>query len=135
MDGTSHLKNVIYHDSGSYMISNATFPSYFLQDRDSVTTAHAKLDIAIFIQIAKTMNISARYVGEEPKSFATGIYNQVMAKAFPLAGIECHIVPRKEYGGEVISASKVREALQNNDMNLVKQLVPETTYRYFISVD
>ncbi len=133
MDGTAHLKNVIYHDSGSYMISNATFPSYFLKDSALVTAAHAKLDLAIFTEIAKTMNITARYVGEEPKSFATGIYNQVMADALPHAGIKCHIIPRKEYEGDVISASRVREALQNKDMELLKRLVPETTYQYFLS--
>ena len=29
MEGTAHLKNIRYHDSGPYIISNATFPSYF----------------------------------------------------------------------------------------------------------
>ena len=27
MEGTAHLKNIRYHDSGPYIISNATFPS------------------------------------------------------------------------------------------------------------
>ncbi len=29
--GTRHLNNVIYHESGSYIISSATFPSYFFK--------------------------------------------------------------------------------------------------------
>ncbi len=28
-EGTAHLKNIVYHRTESYMISNATFPSYF----------------------------------------------------------------------------------------------------------
>ena len=34
--GTAHLKNVVLHDSGPYIISNATFPSYFLKDDAAV---------------------------------------------------------------------------------------------------
>lgn len=133
MDGTAHLQNVVYHDSGSYMISSATFPSYFLKDELSVMAGQAKLDLAVFIQIARTLNLSARYVGEEPKSLVTSIYNQTMEEALPNAGIECHVIARKQFGGEAISASTVRAALQNQDMELFKQLVPETTYAYFLS--
>lgn len=41
------------------------------------------------------MGITARYVGEEPTSLVTGLYNQVMAKRLQEAGIGCVIVPRK----------------------------------------
>lgn len=40
-EGTSHLDNIIYHDSGPYIISSATFPSYFQKDMDSVIESHA----------------------------------------------------------------------------------------------
>ncbi len=29
LEGTAHLDNIIYHESDPYIISNATFPSYF----------------------------------------------------------------------------------------------------------
>lgn len=77
--GTSHLANVICHDSGPYIISNATFPSYFLKDEESVIKGHAKLDLIIFSKIAETLSITRRYVGDEPTSQVTGIYNQIMS--------------------------------------------------------
>ena len=95
--------------------------------------SHANLDLTIFVQIAQALGINSRYVGEEPNSEVTGIYNQVMATKLPENGIECHIIPRKEVDGSVISASTVRNALKENQMELLKTLVPETTFEYFQS--
>lgn len=133
LDGTAHLKNIIYHDSGSYMISNATFPSYFLKDEKSVIIGHAKLDLAIFAKIAKSLNITVRYVGEEPSSLVTGVYNQLMTESLPRTGIKCRIIPRKTSNKDVISASSARAAIRDGRMDLLRQLVPETTYQYFTS--
>ena len=79
------------------------------------------------------MGITTRYVGEEPRSLVTGIYNEIMQKELPIHGIRCVVIPRKEWNGEVISASTVRKALQEENWNLLENLVPETTYRYFKS--
>ncbi len=133
MEGTAHLHNIIYHESGSYIISNATFPSYFQKDATAVMESHANLDLSIFVQIAHALGINRRYVGEEPNSEVTGIYNDVMANKLPENGIECHIIPRKEVDGSVISASTVRNALKENQMELLKTLVPKTTLEYFQS--
>ena len=62
--GVAHLPNVVLHDSGPYIISNATFPSYFLKDEAAVIDGHARLDLAVFTKIAAALNITARYVGE-----------------------------------------------------------------------
>ena len=131
--GTVHLPNVILHDSGPYIISSATFPSYFLKDETKVIEGHARLDLEIFKKIAAALNISARYVGEEPTSQVTGLYNQIMAEELPKAGIECRVIPRKEIGGQVISASTVRKALQDGDWETFRRLVPETTAAWFKS--
>ncbi len=128
VDGVAHLPNVICHDSGPYMISNATFPSYFLKDEATVIESHAKLDVTIFVRIAQAMNISARYVGEEPTSQVTGIYNQILSQTLPANGIDCRIIPRKESGGKAISASTVRQYIQNEDWEPLKELVPTTTF-------
>lgn len=132
-EGVSHLPNVICHDSGPYIISNATFPSYFLKDEADVIRGHAKLDIEIFKKIAATLNITARYVGEEPTSLVTGAYNQIMDEELPKAGIQCVTVPRKEAGGTPISASTVRSCLKNDDFDSLQNLVPDTTYKFFTS--
>lgn len=131
--GTSHLSNIIYHDSGPYIISNATFPSYFQKDEASVISSHAELDLEIFKKISSVLGIRRRYVGEEPTSQVTGIYNQIMQTKLPQAGIECIVIPRKETSGKVISASTVRKALQDDDIEVLKTMVPETTLRFFLS--
>lgn len=71
---------MVCHETGPYMISNATFPSYFLKDSDTVIRSHAKLDIQVFLRIAKALSVTDRFVGEEPFSQVTGIYNQWMAE-------------------------------------------------------
>ena len=137
IEGTSHLKNLIYHDSGAYIISSSTFPSYFQKDESAVIESHAKIDLSIFVKIAESLGIKSRYVGEEPKSLVTGIYNKIMQSKLPENGIECVIVPRKQESenGEVISASKVRQAIKDNQLEIIKNLVPESTYKYFTSKD
>lgn len=133
MEGTAHLKNIRYHDSGPYIISNATFPSYFQKDEQAVIESHAMLDLTIFTRIAAALGITRRYVGEEPTSLVTGIYNQIMSEKLPENGIECIIVPRKESYGKAISASTVRMALKEENWERLKELVPEITFAYFQS--
>lgn len=129
--GVAHIPNVVLHDSGPYIISSATFPSYFLKDEAAVIDGHARLDLAVFTKIAKALNVTHRFVGEEPTSQVTGLYNKIMAEELPKAGIQCHIIPRKEADGKAISASTVRVALQNADWETLKTLVPQTTLDYF----
>ena len=131
--GTAHLKNVVLHDSGPYIISNATFPSYFLKDDAAVIQGHAKLDLTIFARIARALGVTVRFVGEEPTSQVTGLYNEIMAAQLPENGIDCVILPRKEALGKAISASTVRAALQAGDWQTLSQLVPQTTLDYFRS--
>jgi len=132
-EGCADLSNVILHTTGSYMVSSAVFPSYFLKDETSVIQAQARLDIAVFKQIAEAAGAQTRYVGEEPFSHVTGIYNKIMQERLPLSGIECKIIPRKEHGGTAISASRVRALLQEGRIQECKELVPPTTYQYFFS--
>ncbi len=131
--GTAHLRNIVIHESGPYIISNATFPSYFLKDEEAVINGHARLDLAVFKRIAEVLGINVRYVGEEPNSQVTGIYNRIMAEELPKAGIECVIVPRVESDGKAISASDVRQAIKEGNWEKLKSLVPESTYEYFTS--
>ena len=131
--GIAHIPGVVLHDSGPYIISSATFPSYFLKDEAAVIDGHARLDLAVFTRIAQALNVTHRFVGEEPTSQVTGLYNKIMAQELPKAGIACHVIPRREAGRKAISASTVRAALQNGDWDTLKALVPATTLDYFTS--
>lgn len=131
--GVAHIPNVVLHDSGPYIISNATFPSYFLKDAEDVAVNHAKLDIAVFRKIAEALNITMRYVGEEPTSAVTAGYNQVMSAQLPEAGIRCVVLPRLEQDGRPVSASTVRVAIQQGDWTTVEAMVPPSTLAWLRS--
>ena len=125
--------NVSVVSSGSYMISSATFPSYFLKDADIVTRTHAELDATLFTRIAAALNLTRRYVGEEPFSHTTSLYNEALAEVLPKAGIELAVIPRAQAQGEAISASHVRQLIHDGQIEAIRPLVPETTYAYLTS--
>lgn len=133
-EGTKHLKNVYVHKGEDYIISNSTFPSYFIKEKNSIVKIHAMLDIQIFGKfIAPSLGINKRYVGEEPNDPVTNEYNLTMKEILPHYNIEVVEIPRIKINDSVISASKVREAIKNEKIELLKQLVPSTTYEYLIS--
>ena len=121
------------HPSGPYIISQATFPGYFQKDEDEVNRSHALLDVTIFGKIAAELGITRRYMGEEPFSRVTNIYNEVMTKHLPQNGVECIVIPRREKEGRAVSASFVRELLKSGDFPSLTGLVPPSTLEYFRS--
>lgn len=132
-EGTSHIKNIVYHSTDDYIISMATFPSYFLKSEDEVIKSQVKLDIDIFSQIAKNLNITKRIVGDEPFSHVTTIYNDTMKDLLPKHNIALDIIKRKEENSVAISASAVRQLIKEGNFDKLKTLVPTSTYNYFIS--
>lgn len=142
MEGTAQWGNIIYHDSGSYIISSSTFPAYFQKDSNQVIEGQAGIDLSVFAKIAEALSVTVRFVGDEPNSVVTGLYNRIMAQQLPASGIECRILPRKTEGEvneeakdqeKAISASTVRQALKEGDFEKLRALVPDTTYRFFTS--
>lgn len=131
--GVSHLKNIILHTTESYMISSSTFPSYFIKESGDVTLAQAQIDISIFKKIAEALGITSRYVGEEPFSEVTKIYNGVMKDELQKSGINCIIIPRLEKENVAVSASHVRSLIKNGNFEEMKKIVPQSTYEYFTS--
>ena len=133
--GLAHLDNIIFHETGPYLISQATFPSYFQKEESDVIKSQALLDTAIFIKIAQALGITKRYVGQEPTSQVTAIYNDIMAQELEKVGLEFEIIPRKTISNqaEPISASTVRTAIKEDNWNLLEQLVPKTTLDFFQS--
>lgn len=135
-EGTRDLENVVLIKGGDYIISQATFPSYFLKDIsiDKTFEIHARLDVTVFGQyIAKTLNIKKRYVGEEPYCQVTRSYNKAMQEVLPPYGTEIIEIPRISGQEGFISASMVRKGIAASDFKKVRTLVPESTYRYLIS--
>jgi len=130
-DGTTEFVNVTVVPSGRLIISSVTFPGYFLKDSPDAVGVDTSLDVDIFARyIAGPLHITKRFVGEEPIDMVTRSYNESMKEILPRYGIELHEIPRKESGGGVISASRVRKALKLNDFETIKKLVPKTTLRY-----
>ncbi|WP_423364611.1 [citrate (pro-3S)-lyase] ligase [Mycoplasma sp. P36-A1] len=128
--GISNLKNVDVLASGPYIISSATFPTYFLKSFDSKAEYYTNIDIQLFEKIMNKLNIKYRFVGTEPTDNLTAYYNETMKKILKEKLI---IIPRIEENGQVISASSVRNLLKEKKFNEIKKIVPITTYDFLVS--
>lgn len=84
--------------------------------------------------IAKQFDIKVRFAGEEPIDQFTRQYNHAMSKILPEYEIKFVEIPRKCFGNEVISALKVRTYIKENNYEVIKKLVPDTTYRYLLKI-
>ena len=129
--GTADLPNVTVLPTGPYLISNATFPTYFLKDKANVSAIHCSLDVEIFLKhFVPRFGINCRYVGTEPLSPVTNAYNQVLKDLLPPAGVELREFARRELDDAPISASRVRALLREGRLDELRALVPETTWNY-----
>lgn len=136
-EGSKHLKNVTVHASSAYIISRATFPTYFLKDNDKIDYAYMGIDLLIFRNyIAPALNITYRFVGTEPYSQITNAYNTSMRywlqdkDVSPYPVVTLVEIQRILEGEDIISASLVRKLLADEQYEEVKRLVPETTWNY-----
>ena len=130
--GVAHLTNVTILPTEDYLISSATFPAYFLKDHatEKATIAQATLDAQLFKEkIAPILAIKSRFVGEEPYSKVTEIYNETLKKVFG-ESLSLIIIPRKRIKNEAISATKVRRALKEADDETLQAYLPASTYNY-----
>ena len=128
--GTAHLKNVTVYPTGPYLISSATFPKYFLKDKETAQREHYLLDLAVFTKwFVPYFGIQCRFAGTEPSCAVTGGYNRAMEEILPRSGVEFVEIPRKQEGDRAISASTVRREMQAGSLENLKKLVPETTYQ------
>lgn len=130
--GTADLKNVTVCDGSEYAISNTTFPTYFLKRLSDATDTQILLDLDLFRRhIAPALGAEVRFVGTEPTDELTRRYNELMMESLG----KDHVVeiPRLENGGVVVSASRVRRAMESNSLKEAAQLVPPTTLPYIIA--
>ena len=129
--GLNGYSNVFVVPSGDLIISNNTFPEYFLKVVDEDVDSNMRRDVEIFSKfIAPRLNIKYRFVGTEEVDEFTLKYNEVMREVLPQYDINFVEIPRKKIDGKVISASVVREKISNCEYDLIKDYVPETTYKY-----
>lgn len=129
--GTQGLSNVTVLPTGPYLLSAATFPTYFLKDREQAGSIQCALDIEIFAKYyVPHFGITQRFVGTEPLSPMTAMYNEALKKALPQRGIQLIELPRLENGGVPISASAVRSLLGKQQPEALRTLVPPTTFAY-----
>ncbi len=131
-NGVSEYANVKVLPSGNFIISSITFPEYFIKDTKPDVCIDASQDIRIFAHdIAPALNITKRFVGEEPLDPITNQYNQAMRDVLPDYGISVIIIPRRQSAdGNPISASRVRQLLERKDFENIAQMVPASTLDY-----
>jgi [citrate (pro-3S)-lyase] ligase len=80
------------------------------------------------------LHISVRIFGEEPLCRVTRNYHAQIKELLPLCGLEYKEIPRIRYQDAPISASRVRALLEKGEMEMLKQLVPLTTFLHLKSV-
>lgn len=132
--GTAHLPNVLVHPTADYLVSSVTFPTYFLKESDKTLQAVCQLDLQIFCDyFVSYFHITTRFVGQEPYCPITRQYNEEMKAYLPSYGVAVLEIPRKESGGQAISASRVRLLMEQGQYEQVQPLVPPTTYDFLMS--
>ncbi len=128
--GVADIENVNVIDGSDYAISRATFPTYFLKRLDDAADTQILLDLDLFRRhIAPALGATVRFVGTEPTDQLTRRYNQLMHEVLK----DVREIDRLEKDGNAVSASRVRKAMEEGDMNTIRQLVPPTTLPYIIA--
>ncbi|WP_458862839.1 [citrate (pro-3S)-lyase] ligase [Acidaminobacterium chupaoyuni] len=129
--GTADLPNVLVHPTSDYLISSATFPTYFLKEQQILSGAGGALDLEIFCRwFAPALGITRRFMGQEPYCPVTARYNEQMKQILPRHGIEAVEIRRKEESGSAISASRVRALMAQGRVEEIRPLVPQTTWDF-----
>ena len=133
-EGCAGLANVTVCEGSAYQISRATFPTYFLKELSDASSTQMLLDLDLFAgKIAPALGVSVRFAGSEPGDALTAEYNALMAKVLPGYSIEFREIPRMATGASPISASAVRQALEEGSLRTAASLTPASTHPYLIA--
>lgn len=131
--GIAGIPRVVLHPGSEYMISRATFSSYFFKEKNVVGDCFTAVDLLVFREwIAPALGITHRFVGTEPFCRTTNKYNADMkywlqADLSGAPAIQVVEIARTEHGSVPISASEVRRLLADDDFERIAGLVPPTT--------
>ena len=122
---------VVVPEGSSYTISAATFPTYFLKDLSAASEEQMRLDLDLFANhIVPALGAAVRFVGSEPSDSLTARYNTLMKELLP---VEVAEIERLKIQGGYVSASKVREYLNNGMFEKASAQVPETSRPYLLA--
>lgn len=128
--GTADLNNVLVLSGGDYMVSKSTFPAYFLDSPDDLITTQTEIDALVFKNhIAPALNIKSRYLGTEPFSRTTSFYNQSLAGILK-PNIKVKVIERFKTGNRVITATRVRQLIKEDNLQEILPLVPSSTMAF-----
>jgi [citrate (pro-3S)-lyase] ligase len=126
-----HLNNVHILPSTPYIISTATFPTYFLKETSERSYAYMNLDISIFQKyFIPIFSIDFRYVGSEPLDPATNQYNETMKK---ILKDKLVVIERLRNKQDVVSASLIRKLAKEKKYEIIKLYTPLATYKFLKS--
>lgn len=119
---------------GPYIISQGTFPTYFIKKKDEMLDIYTELDGSIFAKkIAKDLEIDIRFFGEEPIDVVTLNYNNTLKKILEDSSISVKIIERKQLNNKIISASYIRRLLKDNNIEEANKFLPKSTINYLKS--
>lgn len=130
-EGVADLGNIMVVPSGPFILSQMSFPEYFIKETSEDLIRHTEQDITTFAEkIAPQLGIQYRFVGEEPEDEVTNQYNVAMKKILPKYGIELVEIPRKALNANPISASSVRKCIEEGNTDQLTELIPVSTKRF-----
>ena len=138
--GVADLENVVVIPGGRYAVSSLTFPSYFTKE-ENLAKAHTAIDAEIFCRhIAPALRVTRRFLGTEPLSAVTNVYNETLKERLPRAGIEVTELTRLEKDGQPVSASRVRALLgeclkrpAEETLEALRGLLPTSSLEYMLA--
>lgn len=129
IESCKSIPNVVVLQSGTIFGTFMTFQAYFEKETNADVEVDASLDIELFASyVAPILNISKRFVGDEPVDKVTQQYNKDLQEILPSYNIDVYIIPRFQIDNQIISAKTVRQAIKEKDTVLLKKLVPPATY-------
>lgn len=131
---TAGFGNVTLCPGSRYIISSATFPTYFLKEKSEGSIVQMEIDADLFRRhIAPALGATVRFVGSEPFSEITEAYNEAMQRSFADGPLKLEIVERKCVDGIPVSATRVRRHIANGRAALAFVLTPKETHPYIIA--
>lgn len=128
-------RNIVVLSTGKVMTAKYTFPDYYLKSHTKNDTQISQIsDLHFYLfgsVIAPILGITKRFVGEEVCGSVTDYYNKKLLDILPSYNISVEIIPRCcDSSGSVISASKVREMINNQDFLSLKQSLSQCVLQY-----
>jgi len=131
---TKDLNNLKIMESGDYIISFATFPTYFLKEMDERIKIYTEMDVGIFGKyFSSKFNIKRRYIGKEPFDNVTNTYNSAMKDTLPFFGVDVVEIDRLKIDDNIVSASLVRKLISDDKLKEACRYLPEATISFLNS--